>query len=121
MRLSDLSGKFQFFNKLHASAAANCRGRGELHQWKADLRSGYLPLRPGGKRRVSGAPAFWQNEIPLKKHGNSSTSGRPPGGGADQIIFALASAFGSQEPKADQQGRRPDRAGRSRMGAGSTP
>src|SRR5258708_27865242 len=34
---------------------------------------------PGAKRRAAGAPAFKQNEIPLKKHTNSSTSSDPPG------------------------------------------
>ena len=34
---------------------------------------------PRGEMAASGAPAFWQNEIPLKKHGNSSTSGQSPG------------------------------------------
>src|SRR5260370_22710055 len=39
-------------------------------------------LVPGTKRRVSGGSAFWQNEqneSPLKKHGNSSTSSHPSG------------------------------------------
>ncbi len=34
-------------------------------------------LLPGARLRASGAPAFWQNELPLKKHGNSSASGHP--------------------------------------------
>src|SRR5258708_39088106 len=37
------------------------------------------PLLPGAKRLASAGPASEQNEIPLKKHGNSSTSSRPPG------------------------------------------
>src|SRR5713226_8563931 len=36
-------------------------------------------LLPGAKPHGAAAPAFWQNEIPLKKQTNSITSSHPPG------------------------------------------
>src|SRR6267143_4969143 len=36
-------------------------------------------LLPGANPRAAAAPAFWQNEMPLKKGTNSSTSSHPSG------------------------------------------
>src|SRR5258708_19303391 len=46
---------------------------------------------PGAKRRAAGPPAFWQNEIPLKKHTNSSTSSHLPEGREGSCHFAYTS------------------------------
>jgi len=54
--------------------------RSEIWGWGfADTAFPAASRLPGAKRRAAGAPAFKQNEIPLKKHTNSSTSSDPPG------------------------------------------
>src|SRR5215470_7263443 len=52
---------------------------GTRHFWSPSRRFGLDQLLPGAKWHAVGVPAFWHNEVPLKRPAKSTISNSTPG------------------------------------------